>query len=286
VVAAPGVLSNDTDPDGDSLSANLVSGPVHGTLTLHLNGSFDYMPATNYAGQDSFTYRATDGDHASDAATVSITVSQTNNAPLAVADSYSVTANTTLTVSAPGVLGNDTDANGDTLTAALVSGPARGTLTLNAEGSFVYTPARDYAGSDSFTYKANDGQVGSNIATVSIAIQYSFAGFLDPVKNVPTVNAMKAGAAVPVRFSLAGDQGLDIFTVGFPISQPVSCTVLKPSSGTVRTVTAGSSSLSYDPATGLYTYIWKTDKKWAGKCRVLIVQLDDGTQHLAYFRFK
>ena len=92
------------------------------------------------------------------------------HAPVAVADSYSTAADTLLNVAAPGVLGNDTDANGDPLTATKVSDPAHGALTLNGNGSFTYTPAAGYHGPDSFTYKANDGHADSNIATVSITV--------------------------------------------------------------------------------------------------------------------
>src|SRR5262249_36296122 len=87
-----------------------------------------------------------------------IVTASSNHAPVAVNDSYSTDEDTTLTVSAPGVLGNDADADGDGLTASWVFGPAHGTLTFNADGSFTYTPAANYNGSDSFTYKANDGK--------------------------------------------------------------------------------------------------------------------------------
>src|SRR5207244_1856118 len=135
-IAAPGVLANDTDPDGDTKTAVLVSGPSHGTLTLNANGSFTYTPAANYNGPDSFTYKASDGTLTSNVATVAITVVAVNDAPVAVNDSYSAVEDTLLTVAAPGVLGNDTDVEGDAKTAMLVSGPTHGTLTLNADGSF------------------------------------------------------------------------------------------------------------------------------------------------------
>src|SRR5207244_281111 len=104
----------------------------------------------------------------SNVATVSLSVN--NSAPVANNDSFSASKNSTLTIPGLGVLYNDTDANRDPLTAVLVSGPSHGTLTLNANGSFSYTPTTGYTGADSFTYKANDGQLDSNVATVSLAI--------------------------------------------------------------------------------------------------------------------
>ncbi len=93
-----------------------------------------------------------------------------NSAPVANNDSYSTGEDTALSVPAPGVLGNDSDADSDPLTAVLVSGPAHGTLTLNPDGSFSYTPTANYSGADSFSYKANDGTADSNVATVSLTV--------------------------------------------------------------------------------------------------------------------
>src|SRR6185437_11678204 len=169
-VAAAGVLSNDTDVDGDTLTAVKVTDPTHGVLTLNSNGSLSYVPAANYHGADSFTYKANDGTVDSNTVTVSLTVNSVNDAPVAVADSYSTNEDTTLTVAAAGVLSNDTDVDGDTLTAVKVTDPTHGVLTLNTNGSFTYTPAANYHGPDSFTYKANDGTVDSNTVTVSITV--------------------------------------------------------------------------------------------------------------------
>ena len=169
--AAQGVLANDTDPDGDSLSAVVETQPSHGTVTLNANGSFTYTPAADYAGTDSFSYRADDGTVKSNAATVTITVNATpNQAPTAAADAYSTAEDTTLTVNAPGVLRNDRDPEGKPLSAVLVSGPSNGTLTLNANGSFTYRPKDNFNGSDSFTYRASDGTLKSNPATVTITV--------------------------------------------------------------------------------------------------------------------
>jgi VCBS repeat-containing protein len=178
-VGAPGVLGNDTDVDGDALSARLVSGPAHGTLTLNADGSFTYTPASNYNGSDAFTYRANDGAADSVVATVTLTVTAVNDAPTAGADSYSTNEDTTLTVSAPGVLGNDADVDGDTLSAVLVSGPANAaSFTLNPDGSFAYTPAANFFGSDSFTYKPTDGAAAGNTVTVALTV--------NPVNDAPS----------------------------------------------------------------------------------------------------
>src|SRR5205823_3796100 len=169
-VAASGVLANDSDVDGDTLSAVLVSQPAHGSLTLNSNGSFSRSEERREGESDSFTYKANDGQADWGIATVTITITAANDAPVAVNDSYTTAEDTTLNVAASGVLSNDSDVDGDTLNAVLVSQPAHGSLTLNSNGSFSYVPASNYNGGDSFTYKANDGQADSAIATVNITI--------------------------------------------------------------------------------------------------------------------
>jgi VCBS repeat-containing protein len=167
--AAAGVLANDSDPDGDSLTAVLASQPTHGSLTFNSNGSFTYTPQSGFAGADSFNYRASDGVVTSNLATVSITVIATG--PIANNDSYSIVQNQTLTKNATaGVLANDTDPNNQMLMAMLVSGPSNGSLTLNMDGSFIYTPTSTFVGTDSFTYQASDGANMSNVATVTLTV--------------------------------------------------------------------------------------------------------------------
>jgi VCBS repeat-containing protein len=104
------------------------------------------------------------------ASLVSGGVMGTNQAPTAAADAYTTAEDTVLTVNTPGVLGNDSDPDGNTLSAVLGSGPSHGTLTLNANGSFTYTPAADYHGSDSFTYRTGDGSLTSNPVTVTLTV--------------------------------------------------------------------------------------------------------------------
>ena len=99
------------------------------------------------------------------------------------------------------------------------------------------------------------------------------------------MNVAKAGVAIPVKFSLAGDQGLDIFAAGYPASRRIDCDITLPQDQVEETVGAGGSSLSYDAGTDPYTYVWKTDKSWARSCRQLVVRFQDGTEHIATFKF-
>jgi subtilisin family serine protease/subtilisin-like proprotein convertase family protein len=169
-VSAPGVLANDINADGDVMTAGLADGPSNGTLQLSSNGSFTYTPNPDYHGTDSFAYRAFDGSAHSELATVTITVVPPNLPPVAVGDSYSVSWNRRLQVATPGVLGNDSDPNEDPLTAVLVGGPSSGSLAFNANGSFIYTPTTGFVGTDTFTYQASDGELLSNLATVTIEV--------------------------------------------------------------------------------------------------------------------
>lgn len=169
-IPAVGVLANDVDIDGDTLNATLAivnPGPHHGSLSLNSDGSFSYTPDPDYLGTDKFFYRAYDGHAYSERTRVDITV---NDSPVSVNDSYSMDRDTTLTVAAPGVITNDTDPEGDPLTVVVVDNPTHGSVTLNVDGSFDYTPISSYFGSDSFTYKANDGHSDSNTATVNITV--------------------------------------------------------------------------------------------------------------------
>jgi VCBS repeat-containing protein len=171
VGAGPGLLGNDSDVDGDPLSAVLVSGPSKGSLSLNADGSFTYTPSPNANGTDSFTYKASDGALDSNVATVTLAVTPVNDPPVGKDDAYATDEDTPLTVAAPGVLGNDSDVDGDPLSAVLVGGPAHGTLALNGDGSFTYTPAANYNGPDSFTYRASDGALEGNLATVALTVR-------------------------------------------------------------------------------------------------------------------
>jgi regulation of enolase protein 1 (concanavalin A-like superfamily) len=130
------------------------------------------------------------------------------------------------------------------------------------------------------------GQVSSLSPFVVAQRTFHFLGFYQPVDNPPVVNTGNAGAGIPVKFSLGSNQGLHILATGYPAAQKFACGSGGGSTDPLEeTVTAGNSSLQYDAATNMYTYVWKTDKTWAGTCRQLIVRLSDGTDHTALFQF-
>ncbi|MCT8159855.1 tandem-95 repeat protein [Pseudoruegeria sp. SHC-113] len=154
-----------SDVDGDTLFFALDSGPANGSVRVESDGSFTYMPASDFNGSDSFTYLVSDGNGGTDTATVSITVNAVNDDPEATDSSVSGDEDSV-------IAGNvvATDADGDTLTYALQSTTSNGTLTFNPDGSFSYLPAENFFGSDSFTYEVSDGNGGTDTATVTINV--------------------------------------------------------------------------------------------------------------------
>jgi len=162
------VLSNDWDGDFDSIEASLDVGPSNGTLSyFNSDGSFEYVPAADWSGSDSFTYHVNDGVEDSGIATVWIDV--TNQAPIAEDDFFEIIDDTPLNEN---VSNNDWDGDFDSLEAFLATGPTNGTLNnFNSDGSFEYLPDGDWSGTDSFSYYVNDGVEDSNIATVWIDVK-------------------------------------------------------------------------------------------------------------------
>ncbi len=208
VDATHGVLGNDADADGDALQVLAAAPPQHGTLTLNADGSFTYTPHFGYAGPDSFSYIVRDPSGDEDVATVHLTVRLPNGAPVTAGDAYQVDEGGALVVdAAAGVLANDSDPDGDTLSAQVVLGPRNGTLVLAADGSFVYTPNPGFSGTDSFVYAAGDGREGSQ-ATVTLTV--------NPVNAAPVgqadAYAVTAGDSLNVdalRGVLANDSDPD-----------------------------------------------------------------------------
>jgi hypothetical protein len=155
------------------------------------------------------------------------------------------------------------------------------TLTAYFSGTFTLNPWISPASSITLTDPTYNPSASP---PTSLAVFYNFTGFFAPVDAMPTLNVVKAGSGVPVKFSLAGYQGLAIMMAGYPSSTMTTCGSTA-TDAVEETVTAGSSSLSYDATTDRYIYVWKTDKLWAGTCRTLTVKLSDGTIHQANFKF-
>jgi PKD repeat protein len=149
------------------------------------------------------------------------------------------------------------------------------------------TPTHSYTSVGAYTIKLtvsdDDGGVGSDTLTVNI--QFTFTGFFSPVDNLPILNTVKAGQSIPVKFSLGSNYGLNIFSTSYPSSSQVTCGNTAEDA-IEETVTAGNSGLSYSAGNMQYTYVWKTDKAWAGTCRTFVFKLVDGTYHRVNFKFK
>jgi subtilisin family serine protease/subtilisin-like proprotein convertase family protein len=164
------VSNNDFDADNDTLGYAVLSTTTNGMLSLAGDGSFNYTPASHFFGSDQFSYQVTDGNGGVSSALVDITVNPVNDEPQGTGDSFVVLSDTTLVVSAPGVLGNDLDVEMASLSAVLDTDVTNGSLTLNGDGSFEYLPNPGFTGNDSFSYHVNDGELDSATVTVSIQI--------------------------------------------------------------------------------------------------------------------
>ena len=169
-ISAGGVLMNDSDVDGDELTAVIATSTTHGELTLTPQGGFEYNPIAGFFGVDTFTYRAFDGFLYSNIATVSISVLP-DYSPFVMEDFFTLSEDGALACSAgTGVLMNDSDVETEELTAQLVTTTQHGTLQFNEDGSFRYDPFKDYNGTDQFTYTVSDGVNVSDPVLVTLTI--------------------------------------------------------------------------------------------------------------------
>lgn len=191
-----------------------------------------------------------------------------NQSPVAQCKNVTVTLAAGATTAAADINDGSYDPDGDTL-------------------SLMYNPAGPYGvGQTVVTLTVNDGKGGTDSCMGTVKVLYNFAGFFKPINNLPAVNVVKAGQAIPIKFSLSGDKGLNIFAAGYPVSTEVDCETGEVIGTAGETGTAGGSSLSYDPLTDQYSYVWKTNKTWGGTCRILTIKLNDGSEYTAKFRFR
>jgi hypothetical protein len=273
-------------------------------------GTLTYTPAANANGSATVTVRIHDGGgtanggvDTSAAQTFTITVTGVNDAPSFVkGPGQTVARNAGLqTVAgwAGSISAGPANESGQSVT-FVVSNDNNALFSvqpkISPNGTLTFTPAPTSIGPASATVSvqlrddggtANGGVETSAIQTFTIYATYAFTGFFEPVDNLPTVNRVNSGSAVPLKFSLAGNQGLDIFAAGFPASVKVNCDTGSAIDDIEITETAGSSSLTYDSGAGQYKYVWKTEKSWTNTCRQLLVRFKDGTaDKVAVFKFK
>jgi hypothetical protein len=164
------------------------------------------------------------------------------------------------------------------------SGAQTGTVSGNSCSGSSHTYAAVGAYTVTIAVTDKDGGIGMNSAVHSVI--FNFNGFFSPIKNLPVLNYNKGGSTIPIKFTLNGNQGLNIFATGYPASQQIDCTTLAPIGPLTSINSPGNSGLSYSPGNGQYNIGWKTEKAWGGTCRQLVVRLVDGTEHYANFSFK
>jgi len=160
-------LANATDVNGDPLTASVVTQPAHGTVGVNANGTWTYTPNQYFFGNDTFTYVVNDGTANSNVATVTLNVAKIEIPPTLANSSATLNEGSSANLN---LLASATDVNGDPVTAAIVTPPAHGAVTQNADGTWTYTPSQHFFGTDSFTYVVNDGQAASNLATVTLNV--------------------------------------------------------------------------------------------------------------------
>ncbi|PQO46656.1 Ig-like domain-containing protein [Blastopirellula marina] len=244
------VLSNDVSGDADSLSVSWHSEPLHGTLSLSDDGYVSYQPAAGFVGDDVFYYRVTDGTE--EGLPTSVTIHVTNVSPTASDRSYSVHAGGALQVNGTGIVGSTTDGDGDAVSVAWHSEPQHGALSLQANGTFLYTPDEDYVGVDGFAFTLSDGISESAVKIVSL--------------NVTNATPVAADRSFSVQqgtaWTLAAQQGLLAYSTDGN-NDPLSIASSKSTSHGSLTVNADGS-LAYTPDPGFigqdsFTYAVKDD---------------------------
>ncbi len=181
-----------TDANSDPLGFSIVSGPAHGTLTALVGNSLTYAPNPNYNGADSFSFKASDGANDSNTATVSVTVNPVDDAPVANPQALLTKEDTAKPITLTA-----TDVEGDALTYAVVKAPTHGVVT-GSGANRTYTPAANYNGPDSFSFKASDGSADSNVAAVSLTVTPVADARLAVISRSLTVTKKRV-AAVKLR---------------------------------------------------------------------------------------
>ena len=207
IPAGSGLLSNDSDIEGDVLtvSAAPLTEPWSGLLILNSDGTFTYTPDTDFNGTDGFSYELTDSSGAVSQATVTITVDPVNDAPVGVADRVSTPADGRVAMSFGALTGNDTDIDGDALTLTSFSQPGQGVVVDNGDGSLTYIPNANFSGVDSFTYTMTDP--GGAQSTALVVVDVTASGSIvpdDPAEPISVTKPVFENGIPPNGFELVG----------------------------------------------------------------------------------
>jgi len=222
-----GNLAANDIPSGDGGNVwSKVSDPLHGTVVVNADGTFTYTPTANYSGLDNFAYKITDANGDISTASVNITVTKVNHAPVATNDTKITNEDTPIRIS---VLSNDTDVDGDVLTITSTTNPTNGTVAVNADGTIIYSPTLNFNGSDTFNYTISDGNGGSSTATVTVTVLH--------VNHVPvaTNDTKITNEDTPVTISvLSNDADVDgdVLTIT-STTNPTNGTVVVNADGTI-----------------------------------------------------
>ncbi|MBW8682939.1 Ig-like domain-containing protein [Chitinophaga rhizophila] len=223
-----------TDPDGDVLTFTKATNPAHGSVVVRTDGTYTYTPASGYSGNDSFTITIADGKGGSTVVTVTITVTAPgNNPPTGTGDNKTTSQDTPVIGAVRG-----TDPDGDVLTFSKATDPVNGTVIVNADGTYTYTPAAGFSGNDSFTVRISDGKGGSATVTVNITV----TPVTPPANNPPTGfgDSKATPENTPVSGTVTGtDPDGDVLTF---------TKATNPAHGTV--VVNANGSYTYTPAAG------------------------------------
>ena len=221
------VLDNDTDIDGDPLTVTTATAP-NGTVTINPDGTLTYEPDENFNGEDTITYTVDDGNGGTDTATVTVTVNPVNDDPVAEDDTAEVDEDGTVDIP---VLDNDTDVDGDPLTVTDADAP-NGTVTINPDGTLTYEPDPDFTGEDTITYTVDDGNGGTDTATVTVTV--------NPVNDGPDAvdDDNATNEDTPINGDVLGNDS-------DPEGDPLTVTAVNGAPGNVGMVVAGDNGGSF-----------------------------------------
>jgi uncharacterized repeat protein (TIGR01451 family) len=267
-----GASSCSTTVSDATLGSGSANDACQGALAVTRTG----VPAGNVfpVGQTTVTYSATDASGNTGSATQTVTV--IDNTPPTISCPANITVYLPLNTTATSMVVN--------YTAPVGTDNCAGATTTQTGG--LASGATVPVGTTTNTFRVTDAAGNYTDCSFTVTVLYDFTGFFAPIDNLPIVNSMKAGQAAPIKFSLSGNKGLNIFAAGSPSSIQISCQNGDPVAPVEETLTAGSSSLSYSATSDQYIYVWKTEGSWKNTCRQLTVKLNDGSEHFAKFTFK